>query len=60
MISKSKKIKSGGSILFSEANDRFDPACVILTDLGFLIFMIKILLLVFAVQRITQGKFFNF
>ena len=35
MISKSKKNKSGGSILLSEANERFDPACVRLTDLGF-------------------------
>ena len=35
MIIKSKKNKSGGSILVSEANDRFDPACVRLFDLGF-------------------------
>ena len=32
MISKSKKNKSGGSILLSEANERFDQACVRLTD----------------------------
>ena len=56
MIIKSKKNKSGGSILVSEANDRFDPAYVRLTDLGFfLIFMAKVLLLVFAVQRITRA-----